>query len=71
MKTGWKKKEVIDMWICTECGLTAEEDDYGKPKRRECHFGGWCEFITIEEARQNEANNDRDDYLEDMRLFNE
>lgn len=58
--------------ICTECGLKAEEDDLddlGWPKRRECHFGGVCNFITFEEYRQNQINNDRDEFREDMRLF--
>ena len=56
-------------YVCTECGLTAEENDLGQPRKRECHFGGWCEFITMEENNQNNINNDHDDYREDMKVF--
>jgi len=57
-------------YVCTECGLGADEYDYrGYPRLRQCSMGGNCNFVTIEEYEGYRFNNDQDDYKEDMRLF--
>lgn len=58
-------------YICTECGLSADDyDDMGYPYIRECSLGGMCNFVTREEYEGYRFNNDQDDFREDMRLFN-
>ncbi len=57
-------------YICVECEEIAEETDIGNPIPRECPFGGNCRYIKMEEFQENKRKRDRDDHLEDMRLFN-
>ena len=57
-------------YVCTECGLGADEyNNKGYPRPRQCNQGGNCNFVPIEEYECYRYNNDRADYLEDMRLF--
>jgi predicted nucleic acid-binding Zn-ribbon protein len=56
-------------YICTECGKIAEEDDIGQPLRRECIYGGDCQFVRDDEFREMKRQAARDAELEDDRLF--